>query len=90
MDAQTYPQPWHPASPLTKLRHGLVTHKKSFVMAASRGSANRPPRICSDMMRRALKPTGKAERPSTGTQQILGGRFALPRDAAMTRIRTGL
>lgn len=53
-------------------------------MAAWRGSAYGPPRISSDMMKRALRSTGKAERPTTDAQEFLGGRYALPRDAAMT------
>jgi|JI10StandDraft_1071094.scaffolds.fasta_scaffold195176_1 hypothetical protein len=54
------------------------------VMAASRGSAYRPPRISPILMKRALRPAGEAARSTTGSQEFLGGRYALPRDAAMT------
>jgi hypothetical protein len=56
-----------------------------FVMAASRGSAYRPPRISPCVMKRALRLTGEAACFTTGAQEFLGGRYALPRDAAMTK-----
>jgi|GEM_PF-2618149 len=62
----------------------LFVDPYSFVMAVSRGSADRPARNSSGMMTRALRPTGKAARPTTGAPEFLGGRSALPRDAAMT------
>jgi len=55
-------------------------------MAASRGSANRPPRICwVPVEGRSAFPVGFRAR-RIMSEQILGGRFALPRDAAMTKL----
>jgi len=56
-------------------------------MAASRGSAHRPPRISPNAMKHTPGATGESARSKAAAQELLGGRFALPRDAAMTKER---
>jgi len=55
------------------------------VMAASRGSANRPPsNSWAPVVELADSPVGPGGR-FIALGEILGGRYALPRDAAMTK-----
>jgi hypothetical protein len=70
-------------------RHITFTIQNYSVMAASRGSAYRPPRISPRVMKRALRPTGDAACFTTDAQEFLGGRYALPRDAAMMSVWEG-